>query len=246
MATSGIDDNNLTRDQIIRAAFETIGVAIANEPLEAEDVAVGAVALNALSNAWKAHGMQLWKRGRYSLTSATTPALTASTYSYDFATAAATSFTLKPMRIVEVSRKLTSDSTETSMTRLSLEEYEALPNKTTTGTPLQYYYEPKNSSGTIYFWPAPDATFAANNSIEIIYQAAMQDMDVGNEDVDYPNEWYRALILNLANDLAPKYGIGIQERELLKIEADGALELAMSYDVEDTSVFFQPDYKGMQ
>ena len=66
-------------------------------------------------------------------------------------------------------------------------------------------------------------------------------MSAGTDDVDFPNEWYRALILNLAVDLAPKYGLGIQERDLLKEEADEALQLALNFDVEDASLYLQPE-----
>jgi len=243
MALSGTDDYSLSRDQIIRAAFENIGVAIANEPLEAEDVAVGALALNALSLSWKAHGLQLWKRGRYTISDTTTPALTASTNQYELGGTAG-DFLIKPMRLIEVSRRTASDNNETDLNKLSLEEWEALPNKTTTGIPVSYYYEPQRLVGQLYLWPAPNATFASDYEIDIIYQAPIQDMDVGTEEVDYPNEWYRALIYALAVDLAPKYGLDRKERELLIVQANAALALAMSYDTEDVSSFFSPNNKG--
>lgn len=243
MALSGTDDFNLTRDEIIRAAFETIGVAVTNEPLDPDDVRVGQIALNVLAMSYKAYGLQLWKRGRYTLNDATTPALTAGTAAYEFGGAAG-DFLLKPMRILEAERVTDSDNISIPLTRLSLEEYDALPDKTQQGTPLNFYFEPGRLTSKMYLWPTPDATWAAANHIDIIYQAAMEDMDVGTEEVDFPNEWYRALILNLAVDLAPKYGLEMRERQMLEIQAADALDLAKDYDVEDTSVFLQPNMRG--
>ena len=149
------------------------------------------------------------------------------------------------MRIIDVSRK-DSSGNETSINKLSLEEYEALPNKSTQGTPVSFYYEPKRLVGALYLWNAPNSDFATNHTVEIVYQAPMEDMDVGTEDVDFPNEWYDALILNLAVRLAPRYGMDRKEQELLQTQANMALATATMFDTEDGSIYLQPDYKGMR
>ena len=236
MALSLNDDYNLTRDQIIRAAFETIGVAVSNEPLEAEDVAVGKVAFNALAMSWKNYGLMLWKRGRTSLTPV------ASTYEITLApTITGGSDTEKPVKMIAVNYKETATGKEIPMTRLSHKEYNNLPNKAQTGTPVQYYFEPQRTGSKMYIWPAPNATFAAGYTIEITYQSPIQSMSAGTDDVDFPSEWYRALILNLAVDLAPKYDYGIRERQLLEAQALDALDLAKNFDVEDASLYLSPD-----
>ena len=234
MALSLTDDYTLTRDQIIRAAYESIGVAVTYEPLDPDDVAVAKVALNSLAMAWKSHGMMLWKRGHYSIIPV------ASTYEIDL-TPTLGSGTEKPMKVLAVNYKNTSTSTEIPMTRLSYDEYNNLPNKTNTGTPVQFYFEPQRTGSQLTVWPAPDANFAAGYTIEVTYQQPIQSMPAGTDEVDFPNEWYRALILNLAVDLAPKFGVGIQERQLLKNEANEALELALNFDVEDASLYLNPD-----
>ena len=231
MALSLTDDFNLTRDQIIRASFESIGIAIANEPLDPDDIQVAQVALNALAMSWKSYGLTLWKRGRASITPV------AATYEITLAPTLGAG-TEKPVKMVSVNYK-DSSGNEVPMTRLSHDEYDNLPNKTTSGTPTQYYFEPKRTGSTMYVWPAPDATFAAGYTIEIVYQQPIQDMSSGTDDIDFPNEWYRALILNLATDLAPKYGVNRADRSDLKEQAEEALQLALNFDVEDASLYLQ-------
>ena len=115
MALSLTDDFNLSRDQIIRASFESIGIAVTNEPLDPDDIQVAKVALNALAMSWKAYGMVLWKRGVDSITP------TEGTTSYTLAPTLG-SGTEKPMKITTVNYKQTSSETEVPMTRLSHRE----------------------------------------------------------------------------------------------------------------------------
>jgi hypothetical protein len=68
MALSLTDEFNLSRDQLIRAAFESIGVAVTNEPLDPDDIQVAQIALNALAMSWKSYGLTLWKRGTATIT----------------------------------------------------------------------------------------------------------------------------------------------------------------------------------
>ena len=235
MATSLLTTFNLTRDQIIRASYEDLGVAVAGEELEPEQIQVAQIAFNSLAKRYSMQGMHLWKRGRYSLTTVD------GTASYTIAPTLGTG-TEKAMRILHCSRK-NSDDAEVELTNYSLQEYDNLSDKTTTGTPTIYYYEPTRTSGTLYLWPVPDATFAANDTIEIIYEQAIQDMDVGNEDIDFPSEWYDALTLNLAYRLSGKYGtLDYRERRLLRDDAERALEEAKEWDTEDSSIYFQPDF----
>jgi len=234
MTLSLTDNFNLTRDELIRAAFEDINVAVTNEPLDPDDIQVAQIALNVLVTSWKAHGLQLWKRGRASLT------LVASDYDYDL-TPTLGAGTEKPMRLLTVNRKYT-DGTETDMNKLSLQEYENLPNKTTEGTPVNYYFEPGRLTSTLYVWPAPNATAATEYTIEYVYQQPLQDMDIGTEEIDFPNEWYQAVELALAHALDRKYRtLNHIDRGMLRKDAEKALQLALDYDNEDASLMIQPN-----
>ena len=241
MATSQQTTFSMTRDQIIRSAFEDIGITNANEELEPEQIEVAQVAFNSMAKRFMAQGMHVWKRGRYTLNSASTPALVAGTYKYELTPTLGTG-TEKPMEITECNRKDTSGG-ETPMTYLSLNKYENLNNKTDEGTPTNFYFERTRDTAYLYVWPAPDATFVANNSIEIIYEQQIQDMDVGNEDVDFPAEWYDALGLNLAYRLSRKYGtLDRDERRDLRNEARDTLNEMLDFDTESGSIYFQPDF----
>lgn len=147
---------------------------------------------------------------------------------------------VRPERILDASR-VNSDGDETSMTELTRDEYENLPNKTTAGEPINFHYERKTGAGRFYIWPVADSTSVSDYTIDLVYQIPIEDMDSATDDFDFPPEWLEPLAYGLAVRLAPRYGLNIGERRMLQIEADIALETVKDYDVEDGSIYFQPD-----
>jgi len=239
MARSGSVNFTLNRNELIQSAFELIGVAVEGETLQSEDIAVAQRALNMMIKAWQAYGLQLWKRDKINIP------LTASQASYLIGRSGAEDVTAdRPLRILECVRK-DSSSNITEMIKLSKQEYYSLSNLTTTGTPVQYFFDPLLDDSQINFWPVPDATAASDYSIDIIVQSPLDDMDAGTDDFDFPQEWLEAITYNLAVRLIQRYGsMEIQEQHILRKDARDALELAKSFDVEDGSIYFHPDMRG--
>ena len=60
---------------------------------------------------------------------------------------------------------------------------------------------------------------------------------------DFPSYWTDAIIYELAVNLAPEYGVPLQDRSALKAEAKAYLEQAQGYGDEDTSLFVQPEMR---
>ena len=238
MALSGTTTYTQNRDQIIRSAYELIGIAVDGEALNADDINVAQNALNVMVKAWQAHGLNLWKRGSLSIP------LTANTTTYTVGSSG-TVTTTRPLRVLECVREDT-NNVSTIMTRLTLQEYENLPNKTTTGTPVNYFFDPTLTNSTFKFWPVPDANAASEYTIKLKVQVPISDLTSGTDDVDFPQEWLEALIYGLAVRLAPRSSLDLRERQLLKLESKEILDLALSFDVEEESIYFQPNYQGMR
>lgn len=150
----------------------------------------------------------------------------------------------RPDRIIECDRVDSSNNT-ISISPLSLQEYENLPNKVTTGTPIQYFYDPLINNGKIYFWQTPSTQAAADYTIDLVAMTQVHDMDTSTDLFDFPQEWYEPLILSLGYELGRIYGgLRLGEMQIMKADAKEALNDAIDFQHDGQSVFFQPDLQG--
>jgi len=150
----------------------------------------------------------------------------------------------RPDRILECNRKTIAEGIETTVNPLSLQEYENLPNKSDTGTPVQYFYDPTLNNGTLRLWLTPDAQAVSEFTIEVVVQSQVNDIDAATDDLDFPQEWYLPLIDNLAYELSKIYGSArLGELRILKNDAQTSLDDAANFDQDSTSVYFQPDFE---
>jgi hypothetical protein len=146
----------------------------------------------------------------------------------------------KPLSIYNARRHEISSETDIEMNLISYEDYQNLPNKTTnSGTPIQWNYDRKTSVGYLYVWPiASNASYL----MKITFAKPLEDFDSAGNTPDLPQEWYDALVYQLAVRLAPMYGMGgKQEFLILKGQADEILAQALAFDDEKTYITFKPD-----
>lgn len=149
----------------------------------------------------------------------------------------------RPERILECNRKDSSNNTIT-VTPLSLEEYENLPDKTQTGIPVNYFYDPLLNNGRLYLWLTPGTSEAADYSIDIVVATQVHDMDRSTDLFDFPQEWLLPIVLNLAFELSDIYGdISVSKRDRLESRAVRKLDDVANYDQDTTSVYLQPDLR---
>ncbi len=137
----------------------------------------------------------------------------------------------RPLKIISA-RRLNAGN-EIEMFMLSREEYFNLSNKTSTGTPVQYYYDPQQGTGKVYLWPAPDSV---DHVINYTYLDELEIISANTETSNFPQEWMEYLVYGLAVRIAPLYGIQVSN-EILAVytEAKSMLE---GWDQDDASVIF--------
>ena len=66
------------------------------------------------------------------------------------------------------------------------------------------------SAGVLHVWPTNGG--ASMDKLVLIAQVLPDDLDVAGNNPEFPVEWAEALIYNLADRLAPEYGLPIPER----------------------------------
>lgn len=129
-------------------------------------------------------------------------------------------------RILDVRRR---DSTtyEIPIAFESRKDYFGMPDKTSTGQPIQAYFSRQRDNGIMYLWPTPSTS---EYVINFTYERPLEIISLGTNNLDIPNYWYEAFINNLALRLIPKLGCTQIRAAMIQQMAKDSLDLALSYD----------------
>jgi len=218
-------------NEIIREAFDTIGVGSEGEAISADMYRRGKNSAQLMTLSWNAMD-DLWRRDQIVLS------VTAGQSAYPI--------TPKPMRVMSARRKQSVGGYETPMTEWSRQEYLDMPSKTTSpSTPVNFYYEPQRDIGTLYLWPTPSVSVAGSISIIADVLRPMFLMEDSNDTIDMPAEWQETFIMNLAKRLKLKYPVNDPGLDAKVDEmADTLFARLKAWDNEPASMFLQPDDRG--
>ncbi len=141
-------------------------------------------------------------------------------------------FTTRGRRIEDMRWQKTGEA-EIPMWLLSRDEYFDLPNKDTTGTPTQFYYDPQLTTAKLYIWPVPNAT---GTTLKFTYARQFEDFDEQAHDPDFPQEWLNLLVYGLALEMAPEYSKEVPQ--LVAAQAERLLREVEGFDRELATIRF--------
>jgi hypothetical protein len=227
MPTSGTSTFMANRDTIVRRALRMVGAFPSTDLPRPEQLTDAIVVLNLLLKTASIANMQ-WLRTFRTVT------LVAGQNSY--ALGASTPIPIdRPLHVFAANRKSTSGN-EIPMTSLTRTDWMALPNKSSNGVPVQYYYDPQTINGTLYVWPTPSVGTTDKLILDVDRQ--LDIMTDSLDDFDFPMQWQEVLCYMLACRLAPEYGVPLGERQLLTSEADRLFAAVESDDRDIASIYF--------
>lgn len=233
MSTSGTTTFALKRDEVINAALRKISVLSGGSSPAAYEVTNASQALNAMIKGFQSDGMPIWAVKQYTFT-------TTATGVYNIGTGQ-TINTPMPLKIIQAYRVEQTGASNVPMNIYNHYDYNLLPVNASSGEPVNLYYQPLSTYGTINLWPTP---IDSDTQITIVYQRPYEDMNTATDDFDFPAYWTEALIYGLAWRLCPEYGTPIQDRQVIQKEAEFFHLQAMSFGTEEGSMYFMPDWSG--
>lgn len=188
-----------TYGDLIKAALKEIGVLAAGETPTAEEASDAKDQLNRLIDQWAGERLILSSEARTVFT------ITSGTAVY----AVGESQVVNRIRPVFIRRVRFQDTTPTpdlemDLTRLTEDEYAAIPMKALTSTyPQAWYYNPSFPSGMLTLWPVPTATTLQG----VMYApTAINQVGALTESASNPPGYGRMIVKNLAKELCPSYG----------------------------------------
>lgn len=209
MTTSGTAVWNLEIIDLIEEAYERAGL----EARTGYDYRTARRSLNIISAEWSNRGLNLWTVQENSLV--LTPGVKTYLLSED------------TIDIIEtIIRTTTSGSPlDYTVSRIGVGDYATLPNKNTTGRPLQIYVNRQNHP-EITLWPVPDLPYT------VIYwtMRRIQDATSATDVMDMPVRFVPALIAGLAFHIAMKRPEAAARVPLLKQEYMEQFQLAAEED----------------
>lgn len=221
MSTSGTYTFLMTRDDIISAALRLTTRFSQYDTIPAADITFCAQALDILCKAMVVEGLPLWCVKQYPVP------MVASQASYNLSTITGMNL---PQRILDVFIR-SSTGNDTSLTLESRYDYNTLGMKTSTGTPNQCYYDPQLGAGSLTVYNVP---FDASSTLYVTVQRQIMDAGIATNNPDFPQEAYRMLKWNLADEIALEYST--PDRTMDRISAKAAAYKAQFFDFEQEQV----------
>lgn len=218
MAVTG----TVTNLDICVSALRKAGVTAQDEAPTAYDIDLAKDTLDRMLKAWQNLDIDLFTVASQSVTLTT-----------------AANYTLSPVRPLDV-RQVNYKSTsgiETPMIEMTREEYDSLPDKTSTGIPTSWYYDRQKENATLSIWPAMSSV--SGETLEITYTREINDVAL-DAAADLPGEWWDAAVYGLAARLSDDYDINPTKSATLERKAAIYLDNALRFDRE-VSVFFASD-----
>ena len=220
MATSGTVAFQPNVEEIITEAFERCGL---DPQIQTGDRAVSARrSLNLLFSEWANRGINYWAVEQQTLT------LVNGTTSYAL-----------PVGTIDIIDAVVRDSagTDTSdqiINRVSIADYNQLPNKSSPGKPSQYMLD-KQYTPVAYFWQVPD-----RDTYSMVYWAIRQleDVTASNQDADIPYRWNECICAGLASKISLKYAN--EKFSILNEMYERAFAFAAASDNDGVSLRIQP------
>ena len=211
MATSGTATYNLTVNDVIQEAFDRIG----GDPILGYNVRSARRSLNIMFSDWANRGYNQWtvELKDLSLTQGT------NTYTLDYDT------------IDIINANILDGSTEYSMTRLGLNYYAAISNKTSQSRPTQFYLQRLNTP-QVLIYPTPDQAYTLRyyrmRKIQDITASTINGVE---QNLDIPFRAFECMCAGLAYYLSKKRpGIDQATRAELKLDYEQAYERLIAGD----------------
>lgn len=186
-----------TARDLIKNSLRLIGALSTGETPSADEAADGLTALNNLVDSWSNEKLIIHQFVREEFT------LTPGTQSYTLGATGAL-VTSRPIKIESASLEIQgSDPYEVPMEIIDYDEWSRISDKSIQSSiPSKLYVEGSFPNSTIYLWPVP----AAANKVVLYSRKPIASFATVDDSILLPPGYQRALIYNLAIEIAPEYG----------------------------------------
>jgi len=230
--TSGttIFDKNFAIDEIIEEAYERIGM----QGVSGNQLRMARRSLNIMFQEWANRGLHYWEVANNSITLVDGQA----TYTMYRSTSDGTSDATAVYGVDDVlEASYRNSNVDTPLTKIARSAYQALSNKTSEGTPTQYFVQRLIDRVTITLYLTPGST-EAGKFINFYYVKRIQDVGDYTNATDVPYRFVPCMASGLAFYLAQKFKPQMVQQ--MKMLYEDELQRALSEDGSPSSTYISP------
>ena len=230
--TSGtyVFEKGFSISDIIEEAYERIGI----QGVSGYQLKGARRSLNIMFQEWANRGLHYWEVGNNSITLVNNQA----TYTMYRSTSDGTSDATAIYGVDDIlEASYRASNVDTPLTKINRSTYQGLANKTSTGTPSQYFVQRFIDKVTITLYLTPGST-EAGNFLNYYYVKRIQDAGAYTNDADVPYRFVPCMISGLTYYLSLKFA---PERiQNLKLLYEDELQRALEEDGSSSSSFITP------
>jgi hypothetical protein len=215
---------------IVEEAYERLGI----QGVSGYQLKSARRSLNILFQEWANRGLHYWEVANNSITLVADQA----TYTMFRSTADGTSDATAVYGVDDVlEASYRNSNVDTPLTKINRSQYQALSNKTSTGTPSQYFVQRFIDKITITLYLTPGSN-EAGKFINYYYVKRIQDAGDYTNDADVPYRFVPCMTAGLAYYLAIK---NAPDRvQMLKMLYEDELQRALQEDGSSSSTYISP------
>jgi hypothetical protein len=232
MATSGttIFETTFSIADIVEEAYERIGI----QGVSGYQLKGARRSLNIMFQEWANRGLHYWEVGNNNITLVDGQA----TYTMFRSTSDGTSDATAIYGVDDIlEASYRNSNVDTPLSKINRSTYQALSNKTSEGTPSQYFVQRFIDKVTITLYLTPGST-EAGKFINFYYVKRIQDAGAYTNEADVPYRFVPCMIAGLAYYLSLKFA---PERvQALKMLYEDELQRALQEDGSSSSSYISP------
>ena len=224
-------DKTFAIDEIIEEAYERIGM----QGVSGNQLRMARRSLNIMFQEWGNRGLHYWEVANNSITLVDGQA----TYTMFRSTGDGTSDATAVYGVDDVLEAVyrNSSNVDTPLTKINRSTYQGLSNKTSEGTPSQYFVQRFIDKVTITLYLTPGST-EAGNTINYYYVKRIQDVGDYTNATDVPYRFVPCMLAGLAYYLAVKFAP--DRVQMLKMLYEDELNRALQEDGSSSSSYITP------
>ena len=224
-------DKNFSIDEIIEEAYERIGM----QGVSGNQLRTARRSLNIMFQEWGNRGLHYWEVANNSITLVDGQA----EYTMYRSTADGTSDATAVYGVDDVLEAVyrNSSNVDTSLTKISRSDYQALSGKTNEGQPTQYFVQRFIDRVRVTLYLTPGST-EAGNTINYYYVKRIQDVGDYTNAADVPYRFAPCMSSGLAYYLSQKFAP--QRTQELKLLYEDELQRALQEDGSSSSSYISP------